>query len=687
MRARRILNLLFFLSFVSACGGNNGGKFDGEGDEEVDFLEENFDGIMDSEQTDWEDIEYDADGQEAILPPPICSAGTKWQPGISIFEEVTHESLLDVIGALGIRLSAVDFDGDGWTDIVSRLGGTDGDDFSDLPKRKTWLLRNKGDGTFEDVTQTSNIRQMRSSTDSNKGRPGEVFAFADVNNDGFLDVFTGITFNESNPSTETSEIMLNNGDGTFTLGPSDSDLRRGANIGDSVAGASFLDFDRDGCIDLWVVENSIGGNPAQDRLYRGDCTGRFHDETLLHGLGTRPWISVADLNQALGHSWGWASAACDLNNDGWLDLLSSSYGRAPNHLWLAGNSENGFQFTNVSISSGYAFDERMDWTDNESARCWCHLHPADEDCEGVPPPQYIPCATDADAFRWDHQYDREPFRLGGNSATTICADVNNDGWLDLITGEIVHWDVGSSSDPAELLVNLKDSQIKFQRPGNEVTGLERFHSRLDWNEGIMTGAVLDFDNDGWLDLYWGNSDYPGDYGLLYHQDSPGHFEPVSIAEGIDHHRSHGVAIADFDHDGALDVVVGHSFARCSGDNTAESRCYTTQQIRLFKNILGGQGNFIEITLRGTGGSNSSAIGARVTAVAGGITQVREVGGGYGHYGAQNDLTVHFGLGEECEAQVEVIWPDANRTTQNFVLPSGYAFLIVQGEEPRVLWSK
>ena len=111
----------------------------------------------------------------------------------------------------------------------------------------------------------------------------------------------------------------------------------------------------------------------------------------------------------------WAGAACDLNRDGWPELLAASYGRAPNHLWL----NEGGEFVNQSVASGFAFDDRIDWSDNESARCFCKLHPDEEDCAGVPAPALTACSSDADILRWDHDYDREPFRLGGNSGTTV----------------------------------------------------------------------------------------------------------------------------------------------------------------------------------------------------------------------------------------------------------------------------
>ena len=605
--------------------------------------------------------------QEQEKSSPQCNAGTKWTEGTVAFKEVTNKwNITDDI--IGNRISSVDYDGDGWIDLFVRTHSSNGDDFSDGGTRVSWLLRNQEGQGFEDVTQSSGIRQLRLGGQS--GRPGSVAIFGDIDNDGDLDVYTGRSSFESNG--EGSEVLFNNGDGTFSLGPEDSEIRdEDASI---VAGASFTDINLDGKIDLWTTQGGVG-NPAQDKLFWGTGDGYFTDVTRPFELRTKSWSAITDLNEAKAHTQSWSANACDLNNDGFPDLLSASYGRAPNHLW---HNNAGETFTNQSIQSNYAFDHREDWSDNESARCYCKFNTELSECNDVPEPEYISCNNEDDAFRWDHSYDMNPFRLGGNSGTTVCADINNDGWMDLLTTEIVHWDVGQSSDPSEILFNTQSPDIIFDRPGNESTGLTREHNIVDWNDGDISGGVFDFDNDGWPDVYIGSTDYPETRGLLFHQDSQGQFVPVPIEDGIDHTRSHGIVYADFDNDGDLDVVVGHSSARCDAD------CYETFNIRMFENQLGEESNWIQLKLTGGNGSNTAAIGAQVTTQTDSTTQKQEVNGGFGHYGAQNPLLLHFGLGEECTANVTIRWPNAAQTEQTFSVDANNRYSVTQGKNPEVI---
>ena len=278
-------------------------------------------------------FDFDASSVEG-LPTAVCHSGTRWAAGTPAFKDATTAWGLAGIGARGVRLSAVDFDNDGWPDLLVRLSAA-GDDFSDPAKRTTYLLRNKGDGTFEDVTEKSGLRKTRKGTDPKIGRGGDVFAFGDFNNDGYLDVYNGKATDTT--SGETSEILLNNGDGTFTLGAESSPLRRAADP-ESPSGASFTDYDHDGNLDLWVSHALYNNDTLGEKLYKGDGLGGFTDVTESLGLLTLAWSQVtfvSSLNGGRANVWAWSANACDLNNDGYPELLAASYGRSPNHLFRA----------------------------------------------------------------------------------------------------------------------------------------------------------------------------------------------------------------------------------------------------------------------------------------------------------------------------------------------------------------
>jgi enediyne biosynthesis protein E4 len=611
----------------------------------------------------------------------ICTEGNRFSPGAPAFSEATSTWGLDALAVHGTRLAVLDFDNDGWPDLFVRRGGNAGDRFESGGVRQSWLLRNDEGRGFIDVTELSGIRATRTGTTA--GRPGEVVAFADVDNDGDLDVYTGMSTRiDGALPGETSEIMLNDGNGRFEFTPDDNPIRRMGEP-DIVAGASFIDVDRDGNVDLFVGQHNY--SPAgssrtvfkHDYLYRGDGGGYFDDITEPSGLVTLDWDEVTAINEGRAHSRAWSTAACDLNNDGTTELLVASYGRAPNHLWQGARDAGGaVTFVNRSVASGYAFDLNLTWTDNEFAKCYCQANPSAAGCGDAADPPRITCNQP----NWQHGTDREPFRLGGNSGTTVCADADNDGDLDLFTTEITHWWAGSGADESELLFNDGATDVLFERPGRAVTGITRFRGNLDWDQGDMTAAIFDFDNDAWPDVYVGASDYPGNRGLLYHQSEPAKFVAVSADDGILHHRSHGIAVADFDRDGDLDVVLGHSRSRC--DANASYNCYPTAQIRYFENLYGQDGNYIQLHLVGGSGTNRSAIGTRVKVTAGGVTQTQEVGGGHGHYGMQHDLVLHFGLGTACEAEVEVRWPNAELTVETFRAVAGYRYRWAQGEKPR-----
>ncbi len=608
-----------------------------------------------------------ADAEDTALPSRCIAAPTPWAAGTPIFSEQTEASGLLELNAEAQHIGAVDWNGDGLADLVLRRDSTTGLTWDDWAAgtRAFWLLENQGDGTFVDRTRESGIVESRE--DPNLGRPSEIAVFADVDNDGDLDAFTAYRSTGSRP--DGAEVMLNDGAGGFTFGDVGFQIHK-AGLPWPAYGASFVDHNRDGRIDLWVAYFAN----VSDVLYEQQEAGTFADRSSLYGIIEDSTPEAR--NEGRAPTSGWGATACDLNGDGQPELMSTSYGRSPNHLWLAGLADGVPTYENVSVESGYAFDDRTDWSDDESARCWCMLHPDDEDCAGVPPPDVFPCSVDADALRWNHFTSREPSSLGGNSATTICADLDGDGDMDLLNTELRHWDVGSASDPTEILVNDGALRPSFSRPGRAAMGLERVQEATYWDEGDLDAAVFDFDNDGRPDIWINSSDYAGTRAHLYRQVSAGQYQEVALGDFVDLTRAKGIGIADFDRDGDLDVVASRSDVRC--DDPVECVDF---HARYFDNVVGNGNNWVQLRLEGGAGTNRSAIGARVTVDNGDVMQVQEVGGGHGRLGIQHELALHFGLGTACEATVTVRWPNEALTEQTFTLDAGHRWALVEDGTP------
>jgi enediyne biosynthesis protein E4 len=571
------------------------------------------------------------------------------------FTDITADTNLPALGVTGVRVNAVDIDRDGLADLVVRNQNPGKrDSFAAGGARYTWLLRNKGGFQFEDITQSSGFVTPREGGD--EGRTVQVTVWGDVDNDGDLDAFQGVALDLNNDNGDRSELLLNDGTGKFTLA-SATPILADTTEKWPVFGAAFLDYNRDGRLDLFVGHPWTTDETLPDQLFEGDGAGGLRDVSKLRGFGSiEP--TVETLNESLADHNTWGVTACDLNGDGWPELMASVYGRGLNGLWVG--DETGF--TNRSTRSKYASDQRTDWTTNLNAQCYCSLNPTAEGCAGVQAPAQISCDG---TLRWNHDSDREPYRLGGNSFSTVCGDIDNDGDMDLFDFQIVHWDVGDTSDPSEPLFNqgpvsAVDSTPVFERPGNAALGLARAWKIPDWNAGDLTGALFDFDNDGRKDALIVSSDYPGTYAALFWQKPDGTFQEVPTAFGIDMKRAQGVGIADIDRDGDLDVVLGHSRARC------DAECLPTAEVHIFRNDVGQDGKWFQVELVGGDGSNRAAIGAQVRIKTASGVQMSEVNGGHGHVGIQHDLVQHFGLGPDCVIdELRVRWPDQAGTEEVF----------------------
>ncbi len=547
------------------------------------------------------------------------------------FRNVASE--VGIAGKAAGRVAFVDLNGDGWLDCV-------------LDKQWVFLNepRKSGGRTFKDFTAESVINQ--NPLDKKQARIADIVLFGDIDNDGDTDIFSGKYCDFKKPKKHPekneplrdekgdivmevpdnglrSEILLNDGKGHFTV-------KKYSNVSDNpstVCAATFFDYDNDGILDLFTGSFyvaygwSLECYPA--RLYKGIGDGSFREVTFQAMLYMDPEPGKRQSNRPV-----YGASHCDWNNDGWQDILVCAYGRQWNVLWR--NNGNG-TFTDVGNDTNFDGDDNEDGT-----------YPA-----GVSRPK------------------EEPFRSNGNTFDCPSADFDNDGDIDVFLAEITHSWAGPSSDQSCLLVNQgKEKNFAFLRDASR--GVARKHADpVNWNQGDLHAGWIDFDNDGYLDLLVASSDYPdGQYLRLYRQKGDNTFEDLTAEAGFDWECPASISCGDYDKDGAVDILVGKSFMRLPAEKTKDK----IPEPALFRNIVGTRNNWLAIELvgAGKGGANRSAIGARVTVVAGTLRQTREVLSGLGHCGHRDSTVLHFGLGKaEKAASVEVSWPNATHGRQEF----------------------
>jgi len=460
------------------------------------------------------------------------------------------------------------------------VNGTTLEGFPPGAEPTSHLYRNKGDGTFEDVTARAGLALVGW---------GQGACTGDYDNDGFEDLF--VTF------WGTSRLFRNRGDGTFeettkAAGLDTSRTRWGA-------GCAFLDYDRDGRLDLFaanyldldldtapVPESGLcrykgvpvacgppGLTGGRNILYRNAGDGRFVDVSEESG------ITKASGTYALGVS------TLDFDDDGWVDLYVANDSN-PSALYR--NNRDG-TFTDIAVSAGCAYSQ-----------------------DGKP-------------------------QAGMGVAV---GDYNRNGLMDIFKTNF-------AGDTSTLYANTGKGLCDDR---TFASGIGRNTRWLGWGVGF-----LDLDLDGWLDLFLVNGHvYPEvevlrteagyrQRKVVYRNRADGRFEDVTerLGEPVTIPRAgRGAAFADFDNDGDVDVIV---------NNVHETP-------NLYRLDLREPKNWLAVRLVGVA-SNRSAIGARVRLTAGGLTQVEEVRGG-GSYYSQNDLRRHFGLGSAGAVdRLDVRWPN------------------------------
>ena len=480
-------------------------------------------------------------------------------------------------------------------------------------------------------------------------------AFLDYNNDGLQDIYfvngadlppspyppagegeKGGQSGETEPPRNA--LYRNNGDGTFT------DVAAAAGVADTGygMGCAVGDYDNDGFSDLYVTK--FGANV----FFRNNGDGTFTDVT----RGT----STGDTR------WGTSCAFIDYDNDGFLDLYVTNYVKYTiesdqvcmnkgvrvycdprlyeGELDILYHNNGDGTFTDVTESAGFSGA-----TGRGLALAW-----GDYDDDGA---MDVYIANDADQnFLYRNNGDGTftdvsltagvGFSEDGeaeNGMGVDFGDYDNDGRLDLV------------------VTNFQgQTNTLYHNEGHGLFSDVSYASRI----GTMSLPHLawgvsfcDYDNDGYQDLFIANGHLDenvqafsptGFYeqpNLLFRNNRDGTFDEVGVdaGSGIRLEKvSRGFAYSDYDNDGDLDLLVTNLKG---SPNLLENR--------------GGQNTWLILKLIGTR-SNRDAIGARVKATAGNLTQIREVRSG-SSYLSQNDMRLHFGLGKHRQIdRIEIRWP-------------------------------
>jgi len=566
--------------------------------------------------------------------------------GTARFTDRSADWGLSTKDAQAWTLTGVDINGDGYQDLLGHVpvGAKRG---TKTEKYYSLLINEPKPGGgrhFVDRTFESGYGTTRD------GAAGELrvaggAVFGDVDNDGDVDVLSLTGANAaSDPPTpadsDRNELLLNDGKGKLTLAK-DSGLS--FDPARPVWSATLTDFNLDGKLDAFFANwLTAQGYTSEQQMLLGDGKGVFADVS-----------GEAGLNDASAMRGACGVTACDVDDDGMPEILVSAYGRMPNMLL---KNAGGNSYVDHAVESGFAYDQNVDYHDDQSFLCYCAANPSVEDCANAEPPK-VACGN---LPKWSPGYSDQPEHLGGNTFVTVCSDITGDGKLDLYNAEIQHWWAGQASDPSALLVNKGD--LSFDRPSRDQTGMHWEHVGVSWDEGGIDAAAGDLNNDGREEVVIGRSDYYDQYAMIFRQLEDGRFEESAKGSGIDHPCAASPILADFDRDGDLDVVMGSSRMRdwCA-------KAWEWNEIRFYENDASQYGGWLAVRLVGDGvTANRTAIGAKVVVEASGKKLTKVVQGAYGHGASQPDSVLFFGLGG-CSGvdSIEVRWPDQARTVERW----------------------
>ena len=538
-----------------------------------------------------------------LASSPVQFVDVAGQAGLkhpNVWGGITEKRL--IVETKGSGLAFFDYDDDGWLDIYLTNGNRLDAHWPAGKEPISHLYKNNRDGTFTDVTEKSRL-----------GRTGwqTGVCVGDYDNDGWDDLFCCFWGHNI--------LFHNNGDGTFTDVTHKSGLAQ--KKGRWGTGCNFLDYDRDGSLDLFVcnfVKLDPDGVPSANDMsfcqWKGVPTmcgprGLPGDTNLLyHNNGDGTFTDVSEKAGILkpGPRYSISATACDFDNDGWPDIYVA-VDSEPSILFH--NNHDG-TFTDIAVMAGCAYN------DDGNEQAGMGLAVADYDC---------------------------------------------DGWFDIFKTNFV-------DDTSNLYHNNGDGTFSDLSASSGVTNKDY----VAWGCGF-----IDYDNNGWPDIVQVNGHvYPQvdayNFGegfknprLVYRNLGNGHFKDVSSQMGpgiTERFSSRGAAFGDYNNDGCMDVLVLNM-------NDLPS---------LLRNNGGNKQNWIKIKLVGTK-CNRTAIGARVRVTIGKHIQMDEVQSGTSVM-SQNDLRLHFGIGmARTVDSIEVKWPTTQRIERFEQIKANQILTIREGE--------
>jgi hypothetical protein len=488
---------------------------------------------------------------------------------------------------------------------------------------------------FQDVTAAAGLTTSVPSPACGQFSSGA--AWADVNGDGHLDLLV-------TRLGDPVQLFVNDGAGHFA----DQAVARGINVTDA-NGASFADYDNDGHADLVLVRD------GSDLLFHNDGTGHFTDVSAAAGIGDPGY-------RGMSASWG------DYDGDGRLDLYVTNYMHCtgdwgseeqiianvaydPDKLYH--NNGDG-TFTDVTASLGKEATNGAGF-----AAAWF-----DYNGDGRPD---LYLANDFVGPSPDHNHlwrNDGPAAGGGWTFTDVSQASGTAFWMNTMGIGVGDYDRDGHLDLA--LTNIGANKL-LHNDGNgtfveeAAAGIARPTQDSSYDSITWGGGFADFNLDGWEDLYLAAGNFQRSPGTpvgvqpneLYVNDGAGRFLDVSAATGAaDPGDSKGVAFADYDGDGRMDMfVVDQGGAP-----------------HLYRNVTPpGANHWLEVDTVGAV-SNRDGCGARVVAtLAGGATLTREVSCGSTSVGSGSQRTVHFGLGSAPTVdRLQVVWPSGTHQTLDHV---------------------